>query len=311
MPNKSLPENFASLYKELVSNEPHLAMHVWLSENSDYCDQIDRCKNCYLCFNNLFSEDCMYCYDSRWNKDCTDLSYSNKCELCYEAIDCEKCYNCDHCQDVKDSTDCEYSYDLKSCSNCFGCTGLRHKQFHIFNEKVTKENYKKTVDNLKKDPAKVEKKLEELKLKTPRIALYLSKSEGSFGNYVLNCKNSYYVHKVHNLEDCMYMYDCQEDKDCMDCCAFNKSELSYGCIENTTLYNCNFMYWCATCNDCEFMMYCFDCKDCFGCFNLKNRKYCILNKQYEKDEYFELVAKIKENLKAENRYSNLLYDVIC
>ena len=37
-------------------------------------------------------------------------------------------------------------------------------------------------------------------------------------------------------------------------------------------------------------------KDCFGCVNLKGAQYCILNKQYTKDEYEKLVAKIIEHM---------------
>ena len=35
-----------------------------------------------------------------------------------------------------------------------------------------------------------------------------------------------------------------------------------------------------------------NCKYCLGCIGLRNQQYCILNKQYEKDEWFELVEKI-------------------
>ena len=32
--------------------------------------------------------------------------------------------------------------------------------------------------------------------------------------------------------------------------------------------------------------------DCFGCVSIRNKKYCILNKQYTKEEYEELLPKI-------------------
>lgn len=300
--------SFFEKFKKLIDGQPHLCVHVWKSENSDYCDQLDGCKKCYLCFNNRLSQDCMYAYDSRWNKDCTDVSFCNKCELCYESLDCEKCYDCRFCQDCEGCDGCEFSYDLKSCKNCFGCVGLRHKKFWIFNEEAGEEGYFERVEKLKKGEGKgvasdtdgcevIEKKFNELKLKHPHISLYSLNSENSFGNYIVNSKNSYYVFKVHNLEDCFYMYDCQEDKDCVDCCAFNKSELCYECMENSMLYNCNFMYWCATCVDCEYMMYSFDCKDCFGCFGLRHKRYCILNEQCASaSEYSEKLAQIKKSM---------------
>ncbi len=43
------------------------------------------------------------------------------------------------------------------------------------------------------------------------------------------------------------------------------------------------------------MLYCMFCpgsSDCFGCVGLKRKRYCILNKQYSKEEYEELVPKI-------------------
>ena len=38
-------------------------------------------------------------------------------------------------------------------------------------------------------------------------------------------------------------------------------------------------------------------KNCFGCCSLKHKQYCILNKQYSKEEYEELIVKIIEHMK--------------
>jgi len=174
--------------------------------------------------------------------------------------------------------------------------GLRKKKFCVYNEQLSEEEYKERLPKLREEGLD-EVRHEKLQRETPRIALTALNQENCFGNYIVGSKDSYYVFKVHDLEDCFYMYDSQEDKDCVDCCAFNKSELCYGCMENSTLYNCNFMYWCANCTDCEYLMYCFDCEHCFGCFGLKYKKYCILNEQYSKEEYFSRVREIKEQMK--------------
>ena len=42
---------------------------------------------------------------------------------------------------------------------------------------------------------------------------------------------------------------------------------------------------------------CHHCQNCFGCVGLKNKSYCIFNKQYSKQEYNELVPKIIEHMK--------------
>ena len=44
------------------------------------------------------------------------------------------------------------------------------------------------------------------------------------------------------------------------------------------------------------------CEDCFGCIGLKKRKYCIFNKQYSKEEYFELKDRIIEYMRGTKEY---------
>lgn len=43
------------------------------------------------------------------------------------------------------------------------------------------------------------------------------------------------------------------------------------------------MWYCDTC---------YNCSNCFGCVGLQNKKYCIFNKQYSKEEYEKNVAQI-------------------
>ncbi len=38
------------------------------------------------------------------------------------------------------------------------------------------------------------------------------------------------------------------------------------------------------------------CQNCFGCISLRNASYCILNKQYTKEEYEALVPQIIEHM---------------
>jgi hypothetical protein len=37
-------------------------------------------------------------------------------------------------------------------------------------------------------------------------------------------------------------------------------------------------------------------KDCFGCVGLKNKQYCIFNKQYTKEAYIETVQRLIEHM---------------
>jgi hypothetical protein len=43
--------------------------------------------------------------------------------------------------------------------------------------------------------------------------------------------------------------------------------------------------------------HCFTCTNCFGCIGLRHKDYCILNRQYSKEEYEKLAPGIIENMK--------------
>lgn len=70
-------------------------------------------------------------------------------ELCYEMMGAIDIYNCHFSTYIFDkSRDVRYSMNCHSCDNCFGCIGLRHKSYCIFNKQYTKEDYELTVANV-------------------------------------------------------------------------------------------------------------------------------------------------------------------
>jgi hypothetical protein len=56
------------------------------------------------------------------------------------------------------------------------------------------------------------------------------------------------------------------------------------------------MVW--TCSNIYYSLFCHQSNDCFGCIGLRNKQYCIFNKQYTKEEYEALVPKIVEQMSA-------------
>jgi uncharacterized Fe-S cluster protein YjdI len=48
--------------------------------------------------------------------------------------------------------------------------------------------------------------------------------------------------------------------------------------------------------DCEYSWFLQNCSNCFGCVGLKDKEYCIFNKQYTKEEYFGLLKTIKSDM---------------
>ena len=97
---------------------------------------------------------------------------------------------------------------------------------------------------------------------------------------------------------CQYMV-VPKNKECYDATIWGRNtELAYEtCTSGGEAYNLKFCANCwPACRDSEYCIDLFSCSNCFGCVGLKKKEYCILNKQYTKEEYLVLVEKIKKHM---------------
>lgn len=90
----------------------------------------------------------------------------------------------------------------------------------------------------------------------------------------------------------------RQTEDCRDCTEIVKGQMSYEIQGVDTPYRSMFIRsgFDAITDSCYCDM-CFSAQDCFGCFGLKQKQYCILNKQYSKEEYFILKERIIEHMR--------------
>jgi hypothetical protein len=107
-------------------------------------------------------------------------------------------------------------------------------------------------------------------------------------NHSQELKNCYFVYASHIAEDTSYSLGASRLKNCFDTYKLQKSEQCYGAILSDSLYAVHFSYDCDNSLNSFFLRTCVNCQDCIGCINLRNKKYCILNEQYTKEEYSEL-----------------------
>jgi hypothetical protein len=300
--NRPFFEQYAELQKEI----PHLSLSVWNSENSDYCNYIGHVKNSYLIFGSVYSEDC-YFGSPYYSQNCLDTLVVRECEGCYECVDCRRLYQCFYCQDCWHSDHLIYCYDLQGCSDCIGCAGLRKKKFCIFNEEFTEEEYKKRKAELDlcnpKAQELLRQKLNGMNLQIPHRFMQSNKVENVSGNYVYESKNVEESFYADRSEDCKYCTQVVDLKDCYDNNYTEENELCcdyLGAYQNTRLSFSKF------CNKVSDSLYCDEChQNCnnlFGCIGLRGKSYCILNKQYAKEEYKKLVPKIIEKMMEDNEW---------
>ena len=297
-----IPQIFA-IEKEV----PIYNLCVKLMQNSPYSGNATGLKNCYLCFNSSYSENSQYGSAIDFCTDCVDNSQIHNCERCYESFWLEKCYQCYFSIMCVDSRNMWFSRDCIGCNDCFGCTNLRKQSHCIFNEQFTKEDYEKKIAEMNLDSISGvvfarEKARAFWKTQINKYHQGL-KNQNCTGSYVSNSKNvqdSWMVLESENMRFCQNML-IPGNKDCYDTNTWGENtQLSYETIatgENS--YNMKFSYNCwPNCRDSEYCMNMFSSSNCFGCVGMTNAQFCILNKQYTKEQYEKLVPKIKEHMDA-------------
>jgi hypothetical protein len=294
---------FFEQFKELLNEVPRMSLVNISQENSYYSSYCLSNKDCYLIYTADYNERCLYGRMALSNYDCMDFDITEKSNQCYECIDTYGSTSCMFSQKLDDSYDCLFSYNLKSCKNCLFCVNLKSKDFHIFNKPVSKEEFsrmKKEVLSSRKFINLAKDKLEEEKLKYPRKNTENINCESCLGNHLIDSKNAVECFDSRNLEDCKY---CANVIDCKDCYDWDfvgiKSELCYQvCSSAYQLSNCIFITNCwENVSNVMYSDHLVGVSNSFGCVGLRQKKYCILNKQYSKEDYEEIVPRIIEHMK--------------
>jgi len=303
-------KSFLEQLRKLNFSVPWPSRSVRGLVNSDYCNNASYLKNCYLCFDCNDEENCQYCVGSNYSKDSMDCYFSLSAELCYEALECNSLFQCFYCSDTKDCRNLKFCEECVNCSDCFGCFNLRNKQYHIFNEPYSKEEYFKELGKINigsyKKVGEIKKKFYEFKLKFPMKYMHGNHNKNVTGEYIYRSKNTFNCFEVGGCENVRYSQQLADTaKDSYDYTNWSQnSELVYEAISCGD--NCRNIKFCFDCwpamQDSEYCLCCHSCSNCFGCMGLRSKQYCILNKQYAKEEYEALVPKIIEHMKKDKEY---------
>lgn len=291
---------FFEQFKELRERTPKVNVAHFRCVNSDYTNQSQDLKNCYMCFAGDASEDCLY---GNWYfscRECIDSNLLRSCELVYETINSA---NCSRSAYLENCTDCFDSYFLKNCkgcNSCFGSMNLRNKSYFWFNEELSKEEYQKRLSDVQRTRRSIQEIIEKFSAfaNTLPIKYYDGeKNVNATGNDLHNNKNIFAGFNVFDSEDSSFLQDAGGAKNCHDCTEIAYNELDYemegigysarsiGCSRSWNIF------------DCRYAENCFSCDSVFGCVALNKQKYCILNKQYSKEEYETLTAQIIAHMK--------------
>jgi hypothetical protein len=303
-----LSKPFLEQLNELFNKVPRFALMNTKSTNCEYSNFNYGSNNCFYVFGCVEDENCDYGHIVWTSKDCVDNLYVHKSELCYECIDCLICNKILYSQECEACVDSIGLYDCRGCVNCIGCVGLRQKSYHIFNQPVSKEEYQQFLNkyplNEESSIIYILNKKEELRKKIPTRAVFGSHNNNVSGDHIYNASNVMQSFDIQGGENSRYGYTVGKFVESHDI-SFNPGiENSYQTLASTKSSN---LMFCHLVTESSYVYYsdsCFNSNNLFGCAGLRNKQYCILNKQYTKEQYENLVPQIIENMKSTGDWGN-------
>lgn len=301
--NRDNTSSFFSQYRQLHKKVPQIAMmndNGISSENIEYCQDVAYAKDCYLTAVARKLEHAYYSNNMAWGKRLVDCFFTMESENCYECCDSNHLYGCFRLQYAYNCSNCRFWFDLAGCKDCIGCVNLREKQYCIFNKQYTKEQYEqyKTsfMHNLHKDFDATYKQFYDFMMQQPHRTTYNTNATNTYSSNLYGAEKSIMCFNIQNTKDTKYCMFWDGIRDAMDLTVWGEMQLCCECNTPDHSYKCFATILSRSCTNVMYSEMCHGCQNCFGCIGLRNKQYCILNKQYTPEEYEILVPQIIEKM---------------
>jgi hypothetical protein len=288
-------KNFFEQFEKLSLEVPRPALSADNNENCEFVNVIGYSKNCFLCYSGDYNENCFYSSYIDKSINCFDCLLIEKCNNCYDLYDGKDCYECFSSSHIKDCSFCFHCSDCINCNFCIGCVWLRNKQYYLYNKSVTKEKFSSFQKQWKTFNSEM---YNQILLENPKLYWNFIQCQNSTWDDLFECKNCSECFNLKRADSCKYVERGYDSFDCYDAFGCFSWKL---CYELSSVwvpaYKCYFSAFCwREVNNIFYCDHCFNCSNLFWCVWLRHKEYCILNKQYTKEEYEKLVPKIIEHM---------------
>ena len=303
-------KSFFAQLQELQEKVPHPHQNGAKNTGCDWCDDVWNSKNCYLSRSMEECEDLYYSYRNFRVKNSIDVIVCFDLEKCFDSVNCFNSYKLFYSRNSKDCIDSYFLQDCRNCQSCFMCWNLRGKSYCIENKQYAREEYLEKIKYFQLDSYKYIQKLkkyfEEIaKNDVVHRENFNLKIYDSDGDNLTNVKDCHNCFTVSDSENCYNFIRGLKIKSGIDIGGCWYGELIGNCANCVNAYAEKYCNWSSS-RYSEYLDLCIECEYCFGCVGLKKKKYCILNKQYTKEEYEKLSEKIITDMKERVEYGKFL-----
>lgn len=290
---KTFWENFQSLFKKV--SMPSM-IHFFQNDNCDYADVVSKGKNIYLSAYVANEDEDVY-YSFGVKDACANIFnsafISDHSENINMSCGVTHSYKVFYSKFIINCSDIRFSTNLVGCTHCIKCNDLQNISYAIENKVMTKEEYEQQKEVILTQQQEYLTRYKELNWKAENIAS--TKVSGNFLIESEDVENGYFAYRLKNGRNVFNVWGFESNENLYDCCSGGgpTSADMYG-VNGFALWseNCYICCHVPNCNNLYYSYYMESCSYCLGCVGLKNRQFCIFNKEYSKEERLILAEKI-------------------
>jgi hypothetical protein len=273
----------------------------WNNENSLFAHKIMYGNNCYLSFEVCDSENVLYSINVK--DHCKNIYNSmmigDYSENIYHGTWIYQSNMVFYSKFIFNSNNIYFSTNLVWCAECIFCDWLNNQSYHIENRSYTKREYL-----IKKEEILKNQKIFNdtyMNLDIGLGSLISTQSTWKFLIKTDKVENWYFAYNINSWRNVMFAGTAHGNQNFYDAasCGAPRWDYYYGVIWAWIWdhYYCSVeVLWWTNNYYCYFLD---DCSFCLGCIGLKNKSYCILNKQYTKEERYKKVDEIFAQMDAD------------
>ncbi len=281
-------------------------------ENCEYINGNGFSKNCYFIFNGNHNENCLYGWSLFDSANILDSSYIRFSQNCSRSLHLWKCFNVHSSWNVSESRDSEYIFSCDWCRYILGCIWLKNQEYKVLNSPCTETEYQETLRKIRSDSVfrkSFELQVRELIKSVWIIQSVTTGSTNAEGDFCYDSKDVINSYNVGDSTNICHTYNSFWVTDTIGLDQWwENTNLTYESLDiglnasniycsiscwNTALYN----FYCTKCNGCSYV---------FWCSGLRNKSYCIFNKQYTKEEWESTVKSIVKQMRKEWTWGEFL-----
>ncbi len=165
------------------------------------------------------------------------------------------------------------------------------------NEQLTKEEYERRMSEIDLSSTKQFEQWKEIfrKLVTENTVWpenFSVNVQNCEGEGMLNCLDctGFLMDNAKDIKDGWNIFD----SDHLDTVviSYNSNDCYYTSVA-LNAHNVKFSFVADYSSNCEYVVNCYNCENCFGCVGLNRKKFCIFNKQYTEEEYWQKLDEVK------------------